>query len=141
MKNTAIVLICLFTMMLSGCKEEQQKPESEVGSEAEVVEVLSHQTVSKHKGLSMAVHHSIKGSDIYMECIVTPDFQFSGDRKNKKHGEGKVAVYLDNKRWDTFSSGAFILKGVPEGKHEIKIKLLHNDQSEYGIEETFHVEI
>lgn len=141
MKKMAILFICLFTLVLGGCKEEQQKPESEVGSNGEVMEVLSHSTLTKQNALSMKVHHQIKGTNIYMECIVTPDFHFRSTASVKKHGEGQVAVYLDNKRWETFTSGAFILKGVPQGRHEIKVKLLHNDRSEYGIEEGFQVEI
>lgn len=141
MKKSVLALICLFTMLLGGCKEEQQKPESKVGVAGEVVEVFFHQNESKQKGLSMTVHHKVKGSNIYMECIVTPDFHFQSNATRKKHGEGQLAVYLDGKRLDTFRSGAFILKGVAEGKHEIKVILLHNDQSEYGIEESFRVEI
>ncbi|WP_339145700.1 MULTISPECIES: hypothetical protein [unclassified Sutcliffiella] len=141
MKKTAIFFICLFMSVLGGCKEEQQKPESEVGAKREVMEVLSHSTLPKQNSLSMIVHHQIRGSNIYMECIVTPDFHFQSTASGKKHGEGQVAVYLNNKQWDTFSSGAFILKEVPKGRHEIKVKLLHNDSSEYGIEETFQVEI
>ncbi|MCM3616385.1 hypothetical protein M3936_02205 [Sutcliffiella horikoshii] len=140
-KNLILILICLFTVTLGGCKEDQQKPESEVSSPGGVMEVLSHQSGSKQKGLSMTVHHRVKGSNIYMECIVTPDFHFQSEENKKKHGEGQVAVFLDGKRFDTFTSGAFILKGIPEGMHEIKVLLLHNDESEYGIEEIFRVEI
>ncbi|KMJ58724.1 hypothetical protein AB685_11565 [Bacillus sp. LL01] len=107
----------------------------------EVVEVLSQYTASKQKGLAMAVHHRVKDTNIYMECIVTPDFNFQANTTRKKYGEGQIGVYLDGKRWDIFTSGAFILKGIPKGEHEIKIKLLHNDKSEYGLEKTFHVEI
>ncbi|ART76227.1 hypothetical protein ACQCU1_05870 [Sutcliffiella horikoshii] len=141
MKKSMIIIICLVTLALGGCKEEQQKPESEGVSGGEVMEVLSTHTTSDKKDISMTIHHTVKGQDIYLECIITPNFEFKESRETKKQGEGQVVVYLDNKKWGNFAKGAFILKDVPRGKHNLTVKLLHNDLTEYGIEQTIQVEI
>ncbi|WP_226681111.1 hypothetical protein [Sutcliffiella horikoshii] len=136
-----MIIICLFTLALGGCKEDQQKPESEGASGVEVMEVLSTNTMSDNKDISMTIHHSVKGQDIFLECIITPDFEFKENREIKKQGEGQVVVYLDNKKWGNFAKGAFVLKDVPTGKHSLTIKLLHNDLTEYGIEQTIQIDI
>ena len=136
-----MIIISLVTLVLGGCKEDQQKPESEGVSGVEVIEVLSTNTTSENKDISMTIHHSVKGEDIYLECIITPNFEFKEKGDIKKQGEGKVVVYLNNKKWGSFAKGAFILKDVPEGKHNLTVKLLHNDLTEYGIEQTIKVEI
>ncbi|WP_404462130.1 hypothetical protein [Sutcliffiella horikoshii] len=141
MKKSMMIMICLITLSLGGCKEDQQKPKSEDVSGEEVVEVLTTNTTFDKKDISMTIHHSVKGQDIYLECIITPNFKFKENRDTKKQGEGQVVVYLDNKKWDSFAKGAFILKSVPKGKHDLTVKLLHNDWTEYGIEQTIQVEI
>ncbi|KPB03377.1 hypothetical protein AAV98_17610 [Bacillus sp. CHD6a] len=105
------------------------------------MEVISTNTKSKDQDISMTLHHSVKNQDIYVECIVTPNFKFKENSKAKKEGEGQVIVYVDNKKWGSFAKGAFILKGVPKGEHILTVKLLHNDETEYGVEQTIQVEI
>ncbi|NMH72715.1 hypothetical protein HF078_06490 [Bacillus sp. RO2] len=141
MKKSMLVIICLLTLALGGCKEDQKKPESEVATEVEVMEVVSRNTISTTKDISMTLHHSVKDQDLYLECIITPNFKFKENSKTKKDGEGQVVVYVDNKKWGSFAKGAFILKGVPKGEHKLTVKLLHNDESEYGIEQSIQVEI
>lgn len=141
MKKSMMIIICLFTLALGGCKEDQQKPESEGASGVEVMEVLSTNTTSDNKVISMTIHHSVKGQNIYLECIITPNFNFKENSDTKKQGEGQVVVYLDNKKWGSFAKGAFILRDVPKGKHNLKVKLVHNDLTDYGIEQTIQVEI
>lgn len=130
-------MICLLTLALGGCKEDQKKPESEAATDVEVMEVISTNT----KEISMTLHHSVKDQNVYLECIITPEFEFKENSKTKKEGEGQVAVYVDNKKWGSFAKGAFILKGVPKGEHNLTVKLIHNDETEYGIEQSIKVEI
>ncbi|TYS70720.1 hypothetical protein FZC76_02165 [Sutcliffiella horikoshii] len=141
MKKSMLLMICLLILVLGGCKEDQQKPESEAATEVEVVEVISTNTTSNNKDISMTLHHSVKDQDIYLECIITPNFEFKEKSGTKKQGEGQVVVYVDNKKWGSFTKGAFILKGVPKGDHNLTVKLLHNDETEYGVEQTIQVEI
>ncbi|CAG9619836.1 hypothetical protein [Sutcliffiella rhizosphaerae] len=131
--------ICIL-FILTGCKEEQQKPKSMVETDVNVMEVLSHSSSSNQK-MNMRVHHSIKGNDVYLECIVTPNFHFVEGKQEKKHGEGMVVVFLDNKQIGSFTKGAFVINDIPKGKHELTITLLHNDKSEYGISEKLEIDI
>lgn len=141
MKKSLLVMTSLLMLTLGGCKEDQQKPKSEAVSGMEVLEVLATNTTKKEKDISMTLHHAVKGQDVYLECIITPNFEFKENRGAKKQGEGQVVVYLDNKKWGSFAKGAFILKNVPKGKHDLTVKLLHNDWTEYGIERSIQIEI
>lgn len=145
MKKVLFIFICSILALLAGCKEEQRKEPEVKGTVDEWSTEVS--LMSPHEGkeqgipLSMTIHHHIKGQQVYVECIVGPDFHFTEDSHDKKQGEGRLHVYVDGKYLETQSQGAFIVKGIPTGKHTITVKLMHNDQTEYGISETFDIEI
>ncbi|WP_078381015.1 hypothetical protein [Sutcliffiella halmapala] len=140
MRKLTLLFICFSFMLLIGCKEEQQKPEA--GKQATEVSGITHELDTRIKRpLNMTVHFHVKEQQVYMECIVTPNFHFTEMKKKKKHGEGRLDVYVDGKKIESFSQGAFILKDLPKGKHEVTVKLIHNDQSEYGLEESFDLVI
>jgi hypothetical protein len=145
MRKLLITLTCFTLVLLTGCKEEKRKePEvmSNVNDMATEVSLMSSQTKKPSgQSLSMIIHHHIKGQHVYMECIVGPNFHFTDDSGKRKQGEGRLHVYVDGKLLETNSQGAFILKGMPTGRHTITVKLVHNDQTEYGISESFDVEI
>jgi hypothetical protein len=131
-------------MLLVACKEDQQKPEAKFVSQNQVMEVSNKIRADRnqsHTQINMAVHHQVKDQKVYVECIVTPNFHFTEKKKAKKHGEGQLYVYLNDQKIDAFTQGAFILKDLPKGKHTVMIKLMHNDQSEYGLSESFDIEI
>jgi hypothetical protein len=128
-------------MMLTACKEEQQKPEAENVSNAEVLEVGAVEALNNKAVYEMTVHHKVKEQNIYVECIVTPDFQFTEKSNVKKSGEGHVEVYINNQKLGVYSQGAFILKDIPKGKHTVTLKLMHNDLTEYGVSKEFEVNI
>ncbi|MFE7064396.1 hypothetical protein ACFVAD_19885 [Sutcliffiella sp. NPDC057660] len=145
MNKFFITLTCFTLVLLTGCKEEKRKePEvmNHVNELATEVSLMSSQAKKPSgKSLSMTIHHQIKGQHVYMECIVGPNFHFTDDSRKRKQGEGRLHVYVDGKFLETKSQGAFILRGMPTGKHTITVKLMHNDQTEYGISDSFEVEI
>lgn len=90
----------------------------------------------------MSVKEYVKGKDVYIECVIS-DFTFSKRAENNKNkqGSGFLKLYLNGKKIDDIYTAAFILKGLPIGKHMIKLELVHNDGTPYGIEHNFDVVI
>ncbi|QFT88747.1 hypothetical protein FIU87_08830 [Bacillus sp. THAF10] len=140
MKKCWISFLCLF-LLLVGCKDKPEKPESTVDAGVNVMKVVSHVPTEKKEQMDMVVHHFIKGNDVYIECIVTPDFHFTSDKEENHFGEGKIKVYSNQKEMGTYTKGAFVLRNLEKGNHPLTIKLLHNDQSEYGLSETINITI
>ncbi|WP_223700349.1 DUF2846 domain-containing protein [Sutcliffiella deserti] len=142
MKKISCVFVCLVLMLLVACKEDQQKPEANVATAHQEASIyVKEVSAVTKKPLTMTVHHRTKNQQVYVECIVAPDFHFTEKRKKKKYGEGHLDVYLNNKKIGVFSQGAFILKDLEKGKHSVTMKLIHNDETEYGIAETFEVNV
>jgi len=90
----------------------------------------------------ISVKHQVKGNDIYVECVIS-NFNFSarGDKEINKNGFGYLQLYLNGKKIDNIYTAAFIIKGLPVGKHQIKLVLVHNDSTPYGVSEEFEVTI
>jgi hypothetical protein len=87
----------------------------------------------------MTVKEQVKGNDVYVECIVS-GFDFS-DRGDKKSGQGYINLYLNGHKIDEIYTAAFIIKGLPEGEHEVTLELVKNDGTPYGMKEKFEVTI
>ncbi|WP_216830899.1 hypothetical protein [Alkalihalobacterium elongatum] len=98
-------------------------------------------SVSKEKRM-LTVNHEVKGSDVYVECIID-QFTFAKEKAGKNHvdGEGHVHLFVDGQRVDSIYQAAFIIKGLPSGEHTIKIELVKNNYDLYGISEEFTVQI
>lgn len=90
----------------------------------------------------MSVKHQVKGNDIYVECVIS-NFTFSKreDKKINQTGTGYLQLYLNGKKIDNIYTAAFIIKGLPVGKHLIKLELVRNDGTPYSIEKEFDVTI
>ncbi|KEF38586.1 hypothetical protein M670_02212 [Schinkia azotoformans MEV2011] len=90
----------------------------------------------------MSVKHQVKGKDIYVECVIS-NFTFSkkDHKKINQNGFGYMQLYLNNQKIDNIYTAAFIVKGLPAGKHQIKLELVHNDGTPYNIQKEFDVTI
>lgn len=136
------IVICIFFISLIGC--QQEKPEAHVVSGLPThfsdIALKKYNSMNKEKKLTMQVHHFVKGNKVYIECIVTPNFQFMKGT-TKKEGQGYLEVYNNGKKLDEFTSGAFILTNLPKGKNKIDVMLKYNDKSDYGLVKSFTVEL
>lgn len=94
------------------------------------------------KERALKVNHEIKGKDVYIECLID-SFTFVKAQARKHHvdGEGYLLLYIDDEKVDKLYERAFIVKGLREGKHTLKIELVRNDDLPYGLEEEITVEI
>ncbi|MEH7383915.1 hypothetical protein V7147_00680 [Bacillus sp. JJ1521] len=89
---------------------------------------------------NIQVEHHVRGSDVYLECII-PNFIFKQSGGQKKDGEGHLNVIIDGKRTEKISTAAFIIKGLSRGEHSLKIQVVHNDLTKYPLEHTIQVQI
>lgn len=96
---------------------------------------------NKHQK-EMTVKKHVKGNNIYVECIIS-NFSFSDRGKNgpKKNGDGYIHLYLNGKKVDELHTAAFIIKGLPKGSHQVKIELVRNDGTSYGLTEEFDISV
>lgn len=97
--------------------------------------------VSGVRGEEPIIRHHVKDRNVYIEVVISP-FQFKKPTQSKKvNGEGHVHLFLNGKKVDEIYQAAFIVKGLPPGKHQLKVEIVHNDHSPYPIAKEFDVDI
>ncbi len=103
-------------------------------------EVQLNTSVAQTNLSAVKINHHVKGRDVYIECII-PGFTFNRSGSGRKDGEGHIHVYLNGKKLKEEHKAAFVLKELPIGKHEIKLKFVHHDHTPYNYSKRFSVEI
>ncbi|MFC0297603.1 hypothetical protein [Geobacillus jurassicus] len=86
-------------------------------------------------GGPLQVKHEVKGSDVFIECVAV-QFPF-----RKGSGGGHVNVYVNGQKMTEVYTAAFIVRGLPSGKHTIRLELVYNDGKATGIVHEFDVVI
>ncbi|WP_456275611.1 hypothetical protein [Bacillus sp. AK128] len=141
-------MLMLFSLLLiTACGTDDPKPpeaslqdvqEVSVSTSGLAVEAAATATIDEQ---NVTIRHKVKDKNVYVEVVI-PGFNFSSaDDKKKVDGEGFIHLYLNGKKVDEIHQAAFIVKGLPAGEHQIKIELVHNDSTSYGIEEEFKVSV
>ncbi|SDG94023.1 hypothetical protein SAMN05192534_10181 [Alteribacillus persepolensis] len=77
--------------------------------------------VMKMKGIQTddwTLQYKLKGKNLYIECVI-PDFSLA---KKEKGGDGYVLVEMNGQAAAEMHQAAFIMKGLPPGKHSITIR-------------------
>ncbi|MBB5323803.1 hypothetical protein HNQ34_000895 [Anoxybacillus tepidamans] len=95
---------------------------------------------SAHIVQTMHVKHEVRGKEVFVECIVN-NFSFKKGARHKKDGEGHIDVYLNGQKVNEVFTAAFVVKGLPAGKHTVRLELVHNDSTKYGVSHEFEVNI
>lgn len=143
MKKNLIGLFIL-SLIVTGCTNDKPHPETNthvIPMEADhSTNIPSVEVTSIQNQRSLDVKHQIKGNDVYVECIVT-NFTFTKGKEKNVDGEGHIELYLNGQKVDEIATAAFIIKGLPSGKHTIKLELVHNDSLKYNINKDFDVSI
>ncbi|OIJ17721.1 hypothetical protein BKP45_19315 [Anaerobacillus alkalidiazotrophicus] len=87
-----------------------------------------------------SVHYELKEKDIYIECKVK-DFSFNKDDIGtiKKEGEGHIQLYINEHKVDSVFQSSFVIKSLPSGTYKIRLELIHNDYTPYGVHEEFEI--
>ncbi|WP_078554897.1 hypothetical protein [Bacillus alkalicellulosilyticus] len=143
------IIICLFVFMCTGLVPAAACPSAEEGSD----ETFHHlRVIPLHSNgiISVAVQgeremkmiHEVKENDIYIEVIID-DFSFSKENSGKAHvsGEGHLQLYLNGTLIDSIYRSGFIIKGLPQGEHTIKVEVAQNDGKPYGLVDEFSVTV
>ncbi|WP_338753876.1 hypothetical protein [Bacillus sp. FJAT-52991] len=127
-------IIAIIFVMLAGCKLNFPEPEA-LSTVPEVKEVEA-EGKGNH---SWTVSHTLKGQQLFVECIVE-NVSFSTEGRHGKV-KGSAAIYIDGVFYKSYDTAAFIVKGLPSGKHKINVKLVSENNQPLGYEKTFHVTI
>jgi hypothetical protein len=137
-----IRLITTFIIFISftACNNDKPEPETKVQIEPAMGKNEAMFVFLQTDERTMNVKHQVRGTEVFIECIVT-NFRFKSGKRKKVNGEGHIDVYVNGQKVDEVSTAAFILKGLPRGKHMVRLELVHNDSSKYGLYHEFEVNI
>lgn len=91
------------------------------------------------KSPSLFVQSKTKGNNVFVECILTGISFRQTDQKDRK--VGKLVIWLDGKRTKEVNAAAFIIKGLPPGRHEVKLEVVDLNNQSYGLTNEFLVNI
>lgn len=78
---------------------------------------------------TVVVNHKIKGSNVYVECLI-PNFTFDDAKSSSKH-KGYIEVYVDEKKYQTEHKAVFIIENLSEGKHVVRLDIMRPDGGRY----------
>jgi hypothetical protein len=122
-----MMMLCLFLVgLLGACGNDKPTPQTNMHN-------VAHAMASDSKWLH--VKHLVKGNDIFVECVAA-NFPF----QKGKNG-GHINVYLNGQKINEVYTAAFMLRGVPTGKHAIRLELVYNDGKITGMSHEFTVTI
>lgn len=119
MKWTVQFFFILMSISLIACQKDLPEPEtkSRIVSAAQ----LPNDVVSMQRE-SFQVKSFVKGNNVYIECRIS---NFSFREYNKKgNRSGKMIVYVDGKKYNQYSSAAFIVKDLNRGNHRISLQIV-----------------
>ena len=125
------ILFIILTILVS-CQNDKPKPETK--REFSLVspeKVFASSFVIEEVEDPFFVKHHVKGSDVYIECIV------KGASFREKNA--KIIVYIDGEKKEEKTNAAFVLKGLKPGKHQIQLQLKKAKNSNSAIIEEFNV--
>lgn len=131
-----VLLICT-CFLLNGCNSNINQEQLQIVPLKN--QILALEVSSQIKNQKMMIREKVEGGNVYVECVIS-DFDFS-KRGEDQSGDGFLNLYLNGKKVDEIYTAAFVIKGLPTGKHHIKLELVHNDGSSYGIEKDFEVTV
>ncbi|ABO66337.1 MULTISPECIES: hypothetical protein [Geobacillus] len=83
----------------------------------------------------LEVKHQVQGNDVLIECFAA-QFPF-----RKGNGGGHINVYVNEQKVTEVYTAAFIVRGLPSGKHVIRLELVYNDGKVTGMTHEFDVDI
>lgn len=88
---------------------------------------------------TLLVQHETKGKDVLVECIVTGiSFRESNQSSQKI---GKMVIWVDGKRNREVTTAAFIIKGLSQGTHKVRLEVVKLNNEPYGLVKEFMVNV
>lgn len=102
-------------------------------------QALQENVSAKENTEPVVLNHRVKGSDVFIECLI-PNFSFDEGNRSKEY-HGYLEVYLDGEKYQTVERAAFVLRNLPEGKHSIRLDIMRKDGGRYLSLKEMNVEI
>lgn len=119
-------------MMLSACQKDIPEPETKKFNIHQEAAVQTSGAIIESAD-AFEVKHQVRGSDVYLECMVR-----GTSFRNK---EAKIILYIDGKQTKEINHAAFVVKGLNKGMHKIKLELKTSNQNTVLAEKTIDIEI
>ncbi|WNB90516.1 hypothetical protein [Bacillus sp. NEB1478] len=92
-------------------------------------------------GRDWAVKYRVKKKGIYFENVISR-FSFQGSDSNlPSNMDGYIAVFIDGKWKMNVHKSIFIIKQLPQGKHEVSLRLKKKDGTDYGLKKDIYVHV
>jgi hypothetical protein len=102
-------------------------------------QALQENVSAKENTEPVILNHRVKGSDVFIECLI-PNFSFDDGNTTKEY-HGYLDVYLDGEKYQTVDRAAFVVRNLPEGKHSIRLDIMREDGGRYLSLKEMKVEI
>ncbi|MDR7072123.1 hypothetical protein [Fictibacillus barbaricus] len=87
-----------------------------------------------------SVKYHVKNKGIYFENVITR-FSFQGSDSKLASRDGFIAVFIDGKWKMNVHQSIFIIKQMPQGKHEVSLRLKKKDGTDYGLKKNIYVHV
>lgn len=130
-----MVAIILCSLILMACQGKKDIPEPEVST---VMKQLGMPQEGLQNEAAFLVQHHLDGNNLFIECYVK-GVTFRDDSSLKDRG--KIIVYINGKKQTEVQSAAFILKGLPSGKHHIRLEIVSLENKQFHLEKQFSVTV
>lgn len=142
--KTLVIMIAVSFGLNGFMSADGSRPDSlsvEAVSNPETGMVASSAMTAGNNKREAEIRHKVKDNKVYVEVVVS-NFTFTKPGKErKKDGQGHIHLYLDGQKVDEIHQAAFIVRGIPKGKHTLKVVVVHNDHSPYPIKKEFDITI
>ncbi|KON89217.1 hypothetical protein AF332_22020 [Sporosarcina globispora] len=139
MKSQKYIILLLVFFVLAACQKDLPEPETKMDADSirnvEAASAIPAPVAESGNKDPFFVRHQVKGRDIFVECIVQ-DVSF---RKHSSKEKGKILLYINGKKKDEIHSAAFIVKGLPSGKHRIGLELIKGNNAKASSKKEFIV--
>jgi hypothetical protein len=135
-KWTVQFFFILMSISLMACQKDIPEPETKslVVSAAQLPNiVVSNQRESFH------AKSFVKGNDVFIECRIS-NFSFREHNKNR-NPSGKMIVYVDGKKYNQYSSAAFIVKDLTSGNHRISLQIVDSNGQKTALKKEMVISI
>ncbi|RBW70234.1 hypothetical protein [Bacillus taeanensis] len=133
-----IMILAYLLTVLTGCQQYKDEGITVLPVKETIFKEIGKVSANER---TLTVHHKVKSNNVYIECLV-PNFSFKDPKDRKlKDGEGYIKVSVNGTHVTDIYKAAFIVRGLPVGKHEIKLEIVHNEDTSYGLSKTFTAEI
>jgi hypothetical protein len=137
-KNWMFLISILLFGIFSSCQPDLPNPKTKYLSFMNKrIASASNQIVTEKP--SLVVHYLTKGDNLFVECIVTGITFREMDQSQQRIG--KMIVWLDGKKKQEVSAAAFIMKGLSNGNHQLRLEVVNLQNKPYGLSKEFNINI